>query len=138
MKLESHLPRQSPWLYIAPLLNVILLLVVCFLFSSGFVAQSGITVEKPRSSSRLSGFDRAHTLTLTAGEEAWVYLDGQRLEAGELRTRLLERLDGDRRVIIHADRNAAQGRVVEVVNIAQELGYEVALSTTPQPSRPRS
>jgi len=138
MKLESHLPRQSPWLYIAPLLNVILLLVVCFLFSSGFVPQSGITVEKPRSSSRLSGFDRAHTLTLTAGEEAWVYLDGQRLEAGELRARLLERLDGDRRVIIHADRNAAQGRVVEVVNIAQELGYEVALSTTPEASRPKS
>ena len=63
MKLVSHLPKQSPWLYITPLLNAILLLLVYFLFSSGFVVQSGITVEMPRSSSRLTGFDRAHIIT---------------------------------------------------------------------------
>jgi hypothetical protein len=56
MKLESNLPKQSPWLYTAPLLNTILLLLVYFLFTSDFVVQSGITVEPPQSNSRLTGF----------------------------------------------------------------------------------
>ena len=132
MKLESHLPRQSPWLYIAPLLNVILLLLVVFLLNSGLIVQSGITVEKPRSSSRLTGFERARTLTLTAGERSSIYLDGALVHEDELRQRLQEDRDGERRVIIHADRHAVQGRVVHLVNLVQELGYEAALSTTPQ------
>ncbi|MEN3941021.1 biopolymer transporter ExbD [Prosthecobacter sp. SYSU 5D2] len=131
MKLESHLPRQSPWLYITPLLNAILLLLVYFLFSSGFVIQSGITVEKPRSSSRLTGFDRAHIITIAPGTEIPLYFDGKRVTFEELTERLVEGRAGERRVIIHHDRQAPSGRVVEVVNLAQELGYEAALSTTP-------
>ncbi len=131
MKLESHLPRQSPWLYITPLLNAILLLLVYFLFSSGFVIQSGITVEKPRSSSRLTGFDRAHIITLAAGNEAPIYFDGRRITFDQLSQRLVDSRTGERRVIIHHDRQAPSGRVVEIINLAQELGFEAALSTTP-------
>lgn len=134
MKLESHLPRQSPWLYITPLLNVILLLLVYFMFTRGFVIQSGITVEKPRSSSRLTGFDRAHIITIAPGNEVPLFFDGRRVTFEELSQRLLEGRAGERRVIIHHDRQAPSGRVVEVVNLAQELGYEAALSTTPVPA----
>lgn len=134
MKLESHLPRQSPWLYITPLLNAILLLLVYFLFSSGFVIQSGITVEKPRSSSRLTGFDRAHIITLAPGNEVPMYFDGRRVTLDELTQKLVEGRSGERRVIIHHDRQAPSGRVVEVINLAQELGYEAAISTTPSPA----
>jgi len=132
MKLESHLPKQSPWLYITPLLNAILLLLVYFLFSSGFVVQSGITVEKPRSSSRLTGFDHAHIITLAAGNEAPLYFNGQRVTLEELRAQLQSLRDGgERRIILHADRQTPSGRLTEVSNLALDLGYEVALSTTP-------
>lgn len=134
MKLESYLPRQSPWIYITPLLNVILLLLVYFLFSRGFVIESGIHVDKPRSSSRLTGFDRAHIITIATGPEVPVYFDGQRVTLQELGQRLVSGRTGERRVIIHHDRQAPSGQVVEVVNLAQELGYEAALSTTPSPS----
>ncbi len=138
MKLESHLPKQSPWLYITPLLNAILLLLVYFLFSSGLVVQSGITVDKPRSSSRLTGFDRAHIITLAAGGDAPLYFNGRRVTDESLRELLAKSRDGERRVIIHADRQAPHGRVVEVINLAQELGFEAALSTTPGPAQPAS
>ncbi len=131
MKLESHLPRQSPWLYITPLLNAILLLLVYFLFSSGFVQQSGIKVETPRSSSRLTGFDRAHIITIAGGQDAPLYFDGQRVTWEELRTTLEKRRDGERRILLHADRYAPTGRFTEVSTLAMELGYEVALATTP-------
>jgi biopolymer transport protein ExbD len=134
MKLESHLPKQSPWLYITPLLNAVLLLVVYFLFSSGFIVQSGINVEKPHSSSRLTGFDRAHIVTLAPGSDSPLYFDGKRMTWEELRSELKGRKNGERRIILHTDRQAPTARFTEVSNLALELGYEVALSTTPNPA----
>ncbi len=131
MKLESHLPKQSPWLYTAPLLNTILLLLVYFLFSSGFVVQSGITVEHPQSSSRLTGFDRAHIITVAAGTDNALYFDGVRITTAELSEKLKANREGERRAIIHADRQAPFGRVIEISNIALGLGYEIAHSTVP-------
>lgn len=131
MKLESHLPKQSPWLYTVPLLNTILLLLVYFLLTSNFVVQSGIKVEQPQSNSRLTGFDRAHIITVPAGLENALYFDGVRLTTGELREKLKANREGERRAIIHADKQAPHGRVTEIGNIALELGYEVAYSTVP-------
>jgi biopolymer transport protein ExbD len=131
MKLESHLPKQSPWLYTVPLLNTILLLLVYFLLTSNFVVQSGIKVEQPQSNSRLTGFDRAHIITVPAGMENALYFDGVRITTGELREKLKANREGERRVIIHADKLAQHGRVNEIGNIALELGYEVAYSTVP-------
>lgn len=132
MKLESYLPKQSPWLYITPLLNAILLLLVYFLFSSGFIVQSGIRVEKPRSGARLTGFDRAHIITLAAGDQAPMYFDGQRVTLEQMRGKIeAQGREGERRIIVHADREAAAGRLIEVSNLALELGFEVAYSTTP-------
>lgn len=131
MKLESNLPKQSPWLYTAPLLNTILLLLVYFLFSSGFVVHSGIRVDQPQSNSRLTGFDRAHIITVSGGVENLVYFDGVRVTIGELRDKLKANREGERRAIIHADKQAPFGRVIEIGNLALDLGYEVAHSTVP-------
>jgi biopolymer transport protein ExbD len=131
MKLESYLPKQSPWLYTVPLLNTILLLLVYFLLTSNFVVQSGIKVEQPQSNSRLTGFDRAHIITVPAGLENALYFDGVRTTIGELREKLKANREGERRAIIHAAKQAQHGRVIEIGNIALELGYEVAYSTVP-------
>lgn len=131
MKLESQLPRQSPWLYTVPLLNTILLLLVYFLFSSGFVVQSGVTVTLPRSTSRLSGFDRAHIITIAAGEDAPVYYDGVKVTSDELKAALDRDKKKDRRALIHADVRAPSGKVMEVSNTALAMGFEIAFATMP-------
>jgi biopolymer transport protein ExbD len=131
MKLESYLPKQSPWLYTVPLLNTILLLLVYFLLTSNFVVQSGIKVEQPQSNSRLTGFDRAHIITVPAGMENALYFDGMRVTTAELREKLKANREGERRAIIHGARQAQHGRMIEIGNIALELGYEVAYSTVP-------
>jgi biopolymer transport protein ExbD len=133
MKLESQLPRQSPWLYTVPLLNTILLLLVYFLFSSGFVIQSGVTVTLPKSSSRLSGFDRAHIIAIAAGENAPVYYDGVKVTIDQLNEALERDRKNDRRAIIHADVRAPHGKVQEVESAALAMGFEVAIATTPAP-----
>lgn len=136
MKLASHLPSQSPWLLVTPLLNAILLLLVYFLFSSGFVIQSGIAVQRPESSSRLTGFDRAHLITLQAGDNGGLYLDGRMTDPVGLRSELLALRSKERKLLIHVDRMASAGKLTEISNLAMELGFEVALATDPRSAKP--
>ena len=129
MKLESTLPRQSPWIFPAPFMTAIMLLVICFLFSSGFVGKSGINVDLPESTSRLTGFDRAHIITIPASADATMYFDGQPVTLTTLVDALKHHRDGERRAIIHHDRSAPGGRLIEVTNLAQAQGYSIALAT---------
>lgn len=129
MKLESTLPRQSPWIFAAPFLTAIMLLIICFLFSSGFVVKSGINIELPESTSRLTGFDRAHIITIPSGSEGTLYFDGAPVSLTELTETLKKHRDGERRAIIYHDRMAPGGRLVEVTNLAHAQGYAVALAT---------
>jgi biopolymer transport protein ExbD len=129
MKLQSNLPRQSPWIFAAPFMNAIILLLICFLFSSGFVAKSGIHIDSPESTSRLTGFDRAHVITIPSGSAATIYFDGQPVTREGLADLLKQCRDGERRAIIYHDRMAPGGRLVEVTQLAHQNGYAVALAT---------
>lgn len=131
MKLESHLPRQSPWLYIAPLLTAILLLLVYFLLSSGFIAQSGVSVRLPESPARLAGFESAHVITLAQGDPYRLFLDGTSIQRDELREALNREESSKRRALIQADHRIPFGIVMEISQVALSAHYEVAYATTP-------
>ncbi len=134
MKLESHLPKQSFWLYLSPTLNVLTLLLVFFLLGSTFVIQSGVRVALPESNSRLAGFDRAHVITVAMAADPAFYLDGKPETADSLKENLVKLKRESHRIIIHADLMAAYGRVLQASNISLALGFEVAYATQPPPS----
>ena len=131
MKLVSGLPRQRFWLYLAPVLTVLTLLLLFFLLGSSFVVQSGVHVALPASASRLAGFDRAHVITVPAGGDMMLYLDGKPQTAASLKDELLKLRRESHRIIIHADKMAPFGRVVDAGNIALALGFECAFATEP-------
>ncbi len=133
MKLESHLPNQSPWLFIAPLLTVILLLLVYFLLSSGFIEQSGVNIRLPESPARLAGFETAHVLTVAPGHPVRLFFDGKPLDPKDLSQLLSQQEPQNRRVLIQADRLVPFGQVMAVSQAALDLHYEVAYATTPPP-----
>lgn len=134
MKLESHLPKQSFWLYLGPTLNVLTLLLVFFLLGSKFVIQSGVRVALPDSNSRLAGFDHAHIITVAMAADPAFYLDGKPETADSLKENLVKLKRESRKIIIHADLMAAYGRVLQASNISLALGFEVAYATQPPPS----
>ena len=135
MKLESRLPKQSFWLYLGPVLNVLTLLLVFFLLGSNFVIQSGVKVQLPEGSSRLPGFDRAHIITVGTGSEAAYFLDGEPVTLETLKQKLTKAKRSSPKVIIHGDTMAPFGHAVEALNLALSLGFEVAFATQP-PSAP--
>ena len=134
MKLVSHLPKQSFWLYLGPALNVLTLLLVFFLLGSTFVIESGVRVALPESTSRLTGFDRAHVIAVATSGDPAFYLDGKPETADSLRENLAKLKRESRRIIVHADVMAPFGRVLQASNISLALGFEVAYATQPPPS----
>lgn len=135
MKLESHLPRQSPWLYIAPLLTAILLLLIYFLLSSGFITQSGLSIHLPESPARLAGFELAHVVTLAPGEPVRVFFNGNPVTRQEMVRQLAGQEKGGRRALIHADRLVPFGQVMEISQLILDQHYDVAYATTLPPTR---
>jgi biopolymer transport protein ExbD len=132
MKLVSHLPSSGPALYIAPLLNTVLLLLIFFFLGSSFIVQSGVSVMLPDSASRVSGFEQAHIITIPAGPDAMFYYDGRQVSMADLRLALEKEPAGRKRAIIHGDLQAPYGRVMEVSSLALSFGFEIAHATTPK------
>ena len=130
MKLQSYLPQQGLRLYIAPMLNGILLLLIFFLLGSSFVTHSGISVKLPESGAPLTGYERAHIITMTPADGG-LYFDGQKVTMTVLRQQLEDKKREGRRLIIDGDVLTPFGKVMEVTNIAQSLGYEIAYATQP-------
>jgi biopolymer transport protein ExbD len=131
MKLISHLPQQTFWLYLGPVLNVLLVLLIFFLLGSSFVIQSGVSVTLPQSSSRLTGFERAQVITVTASGDAPLYFNGRPVTIDALRAGLEEKKKEGRKVIVHADVMAPSGRTQQAINVALALGYEVGIASQP-------
>ncbi|CAN5453026.1 hypothetical protein BH23VER1_BH23VER1_00010 [soil metagenome] len=132
MKLETFLDRRSGFLHVAPIVDVVLLLLIFFLLGSSFTLQSGVAVEVPESGAVLRPMARAHVITLSAGSKPRVYLNETELALGALAPALEELKSKSAHVIIRADRLAAHGLVMDISNIALGQGYEVAYATVPE------
>jgi biopolymer transport protein ExbD len=130
MKLISHIQQAGPSLYLAPMLNTVLLLLVFFFLGSSFMVQSGVPVVLPTSPSRLVGFDRADIITVPAGAEGQVYYNGVAMPIADLPNALYQGRSTSRRVMIYADARASHGWVMRVSSVALAAGLEVAVGTS--------
>ncbi len=160
MKLQSTLKLRPDFLFVAPLLNVVLLLLIFFLVTSSLVVQGGSRVELPVSASTLRPMEGAHVLTVTAQripapkptvpvtvedvrgtdppapkeEPASVmYLNKEKVTLAELPAKLKAGLGISRQVIINADVLVSHGRVVELQDIIWAAGCQPAIATSLAP-----
>jgi biopolymer transport protein ExbD len=131
VKLESTLPTRAGVLHVAPVFDVVLLLLVFFLLGSSFTLRSGVPVRVPESSSVLPPLARAHVVTVTAGGAPKVFLNGEEVTLDELGERLAAMREVSGNVVVRGDVLAGFGKVFEVWNIALNHGYTVAIATSP-------
>ena len=133
MKLETNLTNRAGMMYIAPLLDVVLLLLVFFLLGSSLILKSGYAVSVPYSDSSLPSTDRSHVITMAmaAGGKSTIFFNEHRVGMDELAARLS---DGDlqiRQIILRADQGTPFGAVVDVSNLVLSKGYDLMYATTP-------
>jgi biopolymer transport protein ExbD len=119
-----RLSRPSVQINIAPLVDVVFLLVIFFAVSTTFLESAGLKLELPESTSTSSREARDVVVLLAA--DGTLVLDEQRLDKEQLGARLREALaERERKVVIlRADTETAHGDVVRVMDVIREAGAE--------------
>ena len=129
MKLESTLSDRAGMLYTAPLVDVILLLIIFFLFGSNLVLKSGVEVNLPSSSSSLPTAEDAHIITLIPTETAEFYFNDERVDIEKLAGKLEEALKRSNQVVILGDEAVDYGVVMGIARLVLNSGFEVSFAT---------
>ncbi len=116
MELEHGL-RQID---IAPLIDMVFQLLIFFMLTSSFVMQPGIKVNLPKAVT--SEAVRLENIEIILSSENVIYLDGKVVTTQELRGLLKQVAQRKQPILIKSDRRASLGRVVEVWDMARDLG----------------
>ena len=116
IKLEHGL-RQID---IAPLVDVIFQLLIFFMLTSSFIVPSGIRVNLPKAVT--SQMVKSRSLEIMISGENVIYMDGKVVNLRELKSIFKELATRNQSLLIKADRRAQLGRVVEIWDMARNLG----------------
>ncbi|MDF1850191.1 MAG: biopolymer transporter ExbD [Verrucomicrobiales bacterium] len=116
-------------IYTAPLADVVLLLIIFFLFGSSLVLKSGVGVNLPRSSSALPVAEEAHIITLLSEDISTFYFNDQKSDLKSLETLLDEGAERSRQVILLGDESIPYGKIMEISEIILQKGFELAFAT---------
>ncbi len=132
MKLKSTLSDRAGMLYTGPLVDVILLLILFFLFGSNIVLKSGVEVKLPSSSSVLPTAEDAHIVTLIANDTSEFYFNDERIDVEQLEARLAEAIKRSDQVILLGDRRVPYGVVMEISEVLLKNKFDVLFATQQQ------
>jgi len=116
MKLEHGL-RQID---IAPLIDMVFLLLIFFMLTSSFVMQPGIKVNLPKAVT--SEVVKQQNIELIVSGENVIYLSGKVITMQELKSLLKQAAKREQSVLIKSDKRASLGRVVEIWDMCRDLG----------------
>ncbi len=131
MKLESTITDKAGFLYTAPLLDGVLLLLVFFALGSGFVLKSGVQIDLPTSGSGLPPSRNTHIVTIQRGSPPKVYFNESRVDSTQFQEELERGKSSSTQLIILADREADYGAVMDAASLALKSGYQVSFGTQP-------
>lgn len=128
---EKERPKMG--LEIAPLIDVVFLLLIFFLLSSPFIFQHGIKVKLPEAATE--EVQPKRDIFITIDKDGVIYLNDKITDiealSSELKRLILE--DKQRFVIIRADKDTRHGRVVEVLDVSKMVGVErLGIATSPK------
>jgi len=107
---------------IAPLIDVVFILLIFFLVTATFVEDTGLQIDRPKATEAEPL--PAESLRIQLTERGAFYVDGQQLEVSELRERIQHFVEAAPRssVIVIPDARAAAGALVDVLDIARGAG----------------
>jgi biopolymer transport protein ExbD len=125
---------EEPEINMAPLVDMVFILLIFFLVTTSFVRESGVNVERPLASTAQSKEKGA--LMIGVRTDGAVFIDRRQVDLRSVRG-LVERFlaeDPKGAVVIVADRASATGRVIEVLDQARLAGAKDVAVAARRPS----
>jgi biopolymer transport protein ExbD len=109
---------------IAPLVDVVFLLVIFFAASTTFLETSGLKLQLPRSTATAER--QSHEIAVYLAADGEVEFDGERVDLDQLQQRVRGALEGadSKIVVLRADTATPHGKVVEVMDAIRRAGAE--------------
>jgi biopolymer transport protein ExbD len=126
MKFRRHVEFEHglKQIDIAPLIDIIFLLLIFFLLTSNFILQPGIPVKLTKAVT--SQALRRENLVLNLTFEGRVYCNAEEIKLPqELKDLLARAVRENTPVLIKADQRASLGKVVEIWDMARQTGVTV-------------
>ncbi len=119
----------------APLVDVVFLLVIFFAVSTTFLETAGLKLELPTSTSTADR--KGRDLTIVLDSEGRTSFDGETLEPAALQERLREALADDEHkiVILRADTHTEHGKVVRLMDLIRDAGAVGLTVAAQQPAQ---
>jgi len=125
--------RREPSINLAPLVDIVFLLVIFFMVTSTFITpETGLPVDLPQATSGEARPEGAPTVVVQA--DGRVFWKGKPTDDAALLAALRTELAGDPvgTVILRADRKTPHGRVVQVMDVIRRAGAKrVAVAAVP-------
>ena len=135
MKFRERRAVENPRLMIIPMIDIIFFLLVFFMMSTMFmVEQKVLPVTLPSASTAELDMHRTFPVTVMADGSLRFNEDVVNLNDLSARIETELRRDRDSRCVLRADRRAADGLVVDVLNQLRRLGVQrwtVAVEAVP-------
>ncbi|RLB31726.1 MAG: hypothetical protein DRH11_12880 [Deltaproteobacteria bacterium] len=115
--------EEEPRLGLAPLIDVVFLLLIFFMVTSHFHVASGISIRLPKVAQRIYG-ETGSKVVLVIDRAGRIYLGGNRVKIEELGKELkgLTTKKGAFHLILQADKDVKHGRVVHIMDLAKKAG----------------
>lgn len=129
--------QEDPTLGIAPLIDIVFLLLIFFMVTSHFDVASGVRIKLPQISKVI--FDRQdNKVTILIDQAGQTYFEGKEVDMKALdeRLRQLVREKGMVQLVLQADKEVKHGVVVETMDLAKTAGvHSIVISAQWKPQK---
>ena len=121
-RLKRRTDLQKGQIDIAPLVDVMFLLLIFFMLTSNFVLQPGIKVRLPKAVT--SEIIDSENLIISITSQDLIYLNYKPIQIGVLTELLQKAAREGSGILIKADVGSSLGRIVEIWDLCRELGID--------------
>jgi biopolymer transport protein ExbD len=129
MRFKRKVFIEKGHLDIAPLIDVVFLLLIFFMLTSSFIFQPGIRVNLPKAVT--SEILHKELLIVVVTEENEVFINERPVERDELVSRITLAARDNKSLLIKADKGADLGKVIEVWDICRQFDIKrISIATT--------
>ncbi|RLD13247.1 MAG: biopolymer transporter ExbD [Caldiserica bacterium] len=121
-RFSIHRYRKKPEVNIAPLVDMVFLLLIFFLVSTTFSRETGVSVRKPKA--KTASYLSRESILVAVTREGTVHINNRRVDLETLYRIMKDILKQKQEasVIIIADKGAIVGRVIEVMDKCRQAG----------------
>ncbi len=131
MKFKRKVFLEKGRLDVAPLIDVVFLLLIFFMLTSSFIFQPGIRVNLPRAVT--SEVLNKELLIVTVTDNNEIFVNERPVDAEEFISRVNNAAKEEKSLLIRADKKTDMGKVIEIWDICRQADIkQINIATTQQ------